>query len=509
MRKLRFILPVCLVTLCLSCGESETRKTLQTIDNIIEDNIDSAKVLLGTIDQSSLTNRKDAADYSLYNSMIVIRSTISPVADSLITPAMKYYNNGPADKRMKVLFYLSSMKMREDDSENCLLLLEEAREVAEEQKDYLYTGKCEHVLGNYYFRKEYYVDALRMYEESLSNYRQAGTHNYDGLILSLIGISNLRLGKYDTALDYLESSSHCFETQDSVYLASVYWNIAMTYFDKQNYPESKKFAKKALSVRKATTLRRDLVYAKSIYETNPVLTQCVMDSIKFYMDRASSKCKNYRDTCAVYEVSADIQASEGNYEEAYSKLKKAYLNAYDEIYSRQDTSPGVVQRKYYEAKARLEANKFYRAKLRSWGVGVLLIFFISSMIAYYKRSYRKTEEIARYYHSLADELSTQVSEQNQAILDLKTRIRGIYKSQFRRLGELVETLHITQGRTDETVLRKRVAEITSEIINDRITEDLGGTSEHGNRQHNDTHKGGLSNLQGARLPFYCIYDYRI
>ena len=485
MKKLFFVFV--LLLFAFSCKESKVRNTLDQVESIIEEYPDSAKTLLNTLDKNLLSSKNDAADYSLYNSMIVIRSTgFGTASDSLIMPAVEYYRNGPANKKIRSLYYLSAIKIRSGESEDGLLLLEEARELAEEEDDYLYIGKCSQLFGEYYRIKGYFSDAERAYNEAIENYVKVGYHKPEKYLYGTLGSVANTLDSYDKALDLVQKSIALCTEEDKTQLISNYWHLVYIYANKEDYNTARYYAELAIKESPALNLKNNVKYAQLLYKTNNVHTKAVIDSVKYYIDRALSMAKTHRDTCVIYELNSIIQADEGNYKEAYLNLSKSFKYAFVRLNSKQDVSPGIVQRKYYEAKARHEAKMYYSEKIKNWGLVLGFLIFVGGIVYFYRKTRRKNEERIKYYENLSNDLSHQLNEQSLSLEELKTKMRGIYRSQFQKIGDLIEALHISRNREEETYIRRRVSEVTAEfsttesqrMLEDRLNSEIDNIMTH-------------------------------
>lgn len=105
----RFIAAVLAAFTIVSCNDarkSETYRLLEDVDSYIEARPDSALAVLEGIDKEQLNTREKEAKYALLMSMALDKNYIDLQSDSIIAPAVRYYeNHGTPDERLKMYYY--------------------------------------------------------------------------------------------------------------------------------------------------------------------------------------------------------------------------------------------------------------------------------------------------------------------------------------------------------------------------------------------------------------------
>ena len=105
-----------MIALCLchmqSCSRiNHINNTLSKVDFILDKDPKTALEKLDSIDQEMLVTRKMKARYALLRSISLDKNFIDLTTDTLIAPAVKYYNNhGSSDDKLKTLYYLGRIQ---------------------------------------------------------------------------------------------------------------------------------------------------------------------------------------------------------------------------------------------------------------------------------------------------------------------------------------------------------------------------------------------------------------
>ena len=111
MRLLLLIITAITIVSCNGARKSETFRLLEDVDSYIEARPDSALAVLEGIDKSELTSKELEAKYALLLSQALDKNYIDLQSDSIIAPAVRYYeNHGTPDERLKMYYYSGRIK---------------------------------------------------------------------------------------------------------------------------------------------------------------------------------------------------------------------------------------------------------------------------------------------------------------------------------------------------------------------------------------------------------------
>ena len=102
--KTPFFLLICFIL--LSCSVSESEKSLEVAENIIEFRPDSALSIIRKTDASELASRRLKAKHAVLHAMALDKCYIDITSDSIIAPALEYYKrHGSAEYKLKANYY--------------------------------------------------------------------------------------------------------------------------------------------------------------------------------------------------------------------------------------------------------------------------------------------------------------------------------------------------------------------------------------------------------------------
>ena len=223
----RFIAAVLAATTIVSCNDarkSETYRLLEDVDSYIEARPGSALAVLEGIDKDQLNTREVEAKYALLMSMALDKNYIDLQSDSIIAPAVRYYeNHGTPDERLLTCYYLGVINLNAGDRELAMENYIKAENYVSESKDYgaiarLYTAKMSLYKYSYDF-----VNALNQ-EEIASSYflRDKDTTSYLTTINDLANL-NMQLGRDGEAEKHLNNVRLHWNNLDE-YQKSIYYS---------------------------------------------------------------------------------------------------------------------------------------------------------------------------------------------------------------------------------------------------------------------------------------------
>ena len=152
--KERFILPiitVCILASCISRTDSMTALILDDVQTYMDEQPDSALTILHAIDTSSIATKKIEAKYALLLSQALDKNYIDLQSDSIIAPAVRYYDNhGSAEEKMKTLYYRGRIAMNAQKYEDAISYFTKAARYADKVCDKVAVGRIYAAQANIY-----------------------------------------------------------------------------------------------------------------------------------------------------------------------------------------------------------------------------------------------------------------------------------------------------------------------------------------------------------------------
>ena len=130
------VLAAITIVSCNDARRSETYRLLEDVDSYIEARPDSALAVLEGIDKSELTSKELEAKYALLLSQALDKNYIDLQSDSIIAPAVRYYeNHGTDDERFRTLYYAGRVYQNAGDIETAMEKFVEAERYISSQID--------------------------------------------------------------------------------------------------------------------------------------------------------------------------------------------------------------------------------------------------------------------------------------------------------------------------------------------------------------------------------------
>ena len=130
------VLAAITIVSCNGARKSETYRLLEDVDSYIEARPDSALATLQGINKSELTSKELEAKYALLLSQALDKNYIDLQSDSVIAPAVRYYeNHGTPDERLKMYYYSGRIKQNSGDNEGAMEMFVKGESYGDECTD--------------------------------------------------------------------------------------------------------------------------------------------------------------------------------------------------------------------------------------------------------------------------------------------------------------------------------------------------------------------------------------
>lgn len=134
---------IIVMLLIVSCSPGHVHDTLDMAQSRMEDQPDSVLTRLESIKMPSFSSRGLKARYALLYSIALDKNFIDLTTDSIIAPAVRYYeHNGTPDDRFKTLYYLGRINQNAGDNETALECFCKAADLAPDVSDTLALARC-------------------------------------------------------------------------------------------------------------------------------------------------------------------------------------------------------------------------------------------------------------------------------------------------------------------------------------------------------------------------------
>ena len=198
------VLAAITIVSCNGARKSETYRLLEDVDSYIEARPDSALAVLEGIDKSELTSKELEAKYALLLSQALDKNYIDLQSDSVIAPAVRYYeNHGTPDERLKMYYYSGRIKQNSGDHEGAMEMFVKGESYGDECEDKACLGrlyKAKMTINNDIFN---YTQAIVDANNAAKYYLAGGdSQKYYSTILSLAIL-------YDNSTQFSDEYAKC------------------------------------------------------------------------------------------------------------------------------------------------------------------------------------------------------------------------------------------------------------------------------------------------------------
>lgn len=216
------VLLLCTSVMFLSCKDNQIGSALTSAEISMNDRPETSLEVLESIDKNLLSTRKQKAKYALLYSMALDKNYIDIKADSIIAPAVEYYEcHGTKEERFLCNYYNARIYENAGDNENALLYAAKAEsidtsKIPAENKCLLYAMK-----GRIYHNDWRITEAIDSYKMACDY--AVESERYRHYVYYLLKLADIY--RYDN--DY-ESSNRCVQVADQ-------YNIHFTLSDTHIY----------------------------------------------------------------------------------------------------------------------------------------------------------------------------------------------------------------------------------------------------------------------------------
>lgn len=455
-----------LIALAACNSHQGTRTQLDKAEALMTEHPDSALFLLQQVDEAQLSTERLQARFALLLSMALDKNYIDVASDSLIRPAVEYYENHGSDReKMLTYYYLANTQVIANETAKCLISLTDAERYAKKIRNHFYLGMIYRMMAHAYNTIYCSNEELKYRQLSYNEFKEAGSQRHIDFAYLDLGQSFSNNYEYDKAIAIFNDISLSAEkSSDSVLIRYCFSNLGHTLYMKHDYKESINYIKKleALFPKKIKSDDyRDLA--------NNYAALQMPDSAIYYMQIAESLIRSNVDTQVTYEINYELSKYKGDYKTALDNYEKLYdLNAYvtDSIMGKsvlvtlQDYI--VQQAEYDNYVASQKRNRLYLI------IAFLVLGIIAASIILYQRWQNKNQEIEKNLQ-LAQSIRDTLRIKESQLSEMDNQIQALFSQQFNAIDELCNVYFETK---DTKIEKDRIYKEVMKQINDLSNKDL-------------------------------------
>lgn len=446
-----------LITALSGCTESETARSLDRAEAVMEEHPDSALAILGAIPSADVNSSADRALHALLLTQAQIKNGHIVDNDSLINIAVRHYSDRDDSPRlMKSLFYKAQVEYNRGDMTAAIVPAIRARELATEFNDSYWRAKAAELMADIYSVTHYKSEAVKYTEEAAEHYKKAGKARNHLFALCDLAVVRSNDGVDDNKnIALLDSVRRIAinEPADTTLIVYADRTLFGMYVDSGRNDEAHRILEEMLSLKSHYFPDSEQYSYMSRLATNDGNDEEALQIIKTANDEATNTSQKVH----VYVFYRDYHKSKGMSREA-----EAYT---DSILTLQNTEVAAVlkqsvvsaQRDFFTARAEKEADKARLSAMTASALGILLAAVCIGFPLYYREKMRRKKAEIETMMLEAQSLSAQLDEKDES---LQSAINELNKTRndLKELSITVsdkDSLLKTQTLLTNSILEKR------------------------------------------------------
>ncbi len=446
-----------LITVLSGCTESETARSLDRAEAVMEEHPDSALAILGAIPSADVNSSADRALHALLLTQAQIKNGHIVDNDSLINIAVRHYSDSDDSPRlMKSLFYKAQVEYNRGDMAAAIVPAIRARELATEFNDSYWRAKAAELMADIYSVTHYKSEAVKYTEEAAEHYKKAGKARNHLFALCDLAVVRSNDGVDDNKnIALLDSVRRIAinEPADTTLIVYADRTLFGMYVDSGRNDEAHRILEEMLSLKSHYFPDSEQYSYMSRLATNDGNDEEALQIIKTANDEATNTSQKVH----VYVFYRDYHKSKGMSREA-----EAYT---DSILTLQNTEVAAVlkqsvvsaQRDFFTARAEKEADKARLSAMTASALGILLAAVCIGFLLYYREKMRRKKAEIETMMLEAQSLSAQLDEKDES---LQSAINELNKTRndLKELSITVsdkDSLLKTQTLLTNSILEKR------------------------------------------------------
>ena len=368
---------LCLLSLVAGGCSSAPSPRLVEVEELMEEEPDSASALLRLITPGEL---RGDADNALYNLLLTqgCYKTYQPLpSDSLIRSAVDYYTGAGDDARLMRALYYQAMVMRERGSyESPLPVALHAEELARKLDSPLWLARTNELLSDIFYDNYNWEESMKHTEEAEIGYRTAQKELNVRYILAHKALLLTQMREYDKSLRLIGDSildSDVKTVSDSVLMAYSLKIVISTLIYKGDFTSAKEYMGRYDDFMKYySPTENDYTNFAEIYiAEGDTLAAAEM------LRNASGLTTGDNESYSLRLAKSHYKVLRGDYKDAYGIMHDLLDSQVDKLNRIQSESPLLIERNYYDTQVNITKQKVYWLK---WVITLVSIVFVSLMV---------------------------------------------------------------------------------------------------------------------------------
>jgi len=456
--------------LCLYfMGCSLMPNEMKTTENLIENNPDSALIILKKMSPDKYGTKSTRALYGLLMFRALDKTHLPLKPDSLIDFSIDYYQkHSDYDHLACCYLYKGRVYKYNFQNEKAIVCYLKALDIAQNNKDNLLLGRINSDMGDIYNSQRDYILARQRFNQAYNYFTLANYPVFAFYSLLDIGITHYSTKEFDSAQIYFNRVYR--QAKDSITKGAAIQEIGLCYDNAKQYDSALVYLRKVIHYPYTQNNRAIRYY----YLADLFSDLKNVDSSNYYALKALKYSPEIRTQRECYRILVNSESEKGNIAALTDYMKK-YQDCTDSIRKIDAQTKGSILESIH-----LTTNEVQRSKQRFWYLmGLILLgtgFVIFLFIRIKKRNKKTITETEKQYieqkvniqkgvmfnhrdallHKINETKKNQSTERKKASFDKKELMdRKLYE----------ELLHLNDleffYREMDTVLNKLVTKLTN------------------------------------------------
>lgn len=393
--KVHFAVTFVFILLVCACNGNQKRNSqlFQQVEQVLEEQPDSALILLQSIEKPEGLSREDYADYLLLQVQAHAKTGVNIKDDTLIYTSAAYFSQTDDYlKAAKANAYAARVLLAQGNNEKAMEYLLPAKDFATTAGDAKWLGFIHYSMGNAYSSNGNFNKASTSFRQAREYYTQAGKTENGIWMLDYIGHMDWQLGEPDSAL-------HCFrqvldyaeKTENEWYMSRAHRRMSSVYWDLKQLDKCKSHALLSISM---DNKGDDAIF------NYPALSQCYLqegklDSALYYTEKMRElKAFDMPESMLIYQnLIFQIEEKKGNLPVALVSAKEVIqLQASLAEANRKSTIPYIFEQ---HEKERMENSYnrvvIHRLRLAVGFISAILLGVLAGWYLMYRIKRKETE----------------------------------------------------------------------------------------------------------------------
>lgn len=419
MRRL-LVLVLCATAMLTSCVDDQISEVLASAEKSMDDNPKSSLEALESLDSQTLKTCKQKAKYALLYSIALDKNYIDVTNDSIIAPAVKYYEyHGSKEEKFLCNYYQARIYENAGNYENALLCAAKAEsvdtsEVSAENKCLLYAMK-----GTIYHREWRVQESIEAYKLAC-RYALASEKFRHYAYYALNVAYNYRYNNDKSESDLYVKEAEKYKSYFTLAETHIYYSLVLLSMMEANLDPQQciSFVEQYIKEYPQDNMIRWHVVAQVyLYAGNIDNAYRMLKKYEIYHDITFDT--NY------YGVLADVLSRSGNYKEALEAHRKFAV-----LVKEKDVKRHLSDIKLKEEHFQNELIQNRQKHQISYIAGIsvlLLIIIISTNVKWWVERKKNIGDLA------------DLQQEYDALLSLKERMDGTYQYLNKQVTEISHT----------------------------------------------------------------------